>query len=334
MPSATVLTSWSRAVRRALDLKGCDSAAMFAAAGLDIAALDDPNARYPLAGTTRLWRLATEATGDPCFGLAVASAVTQTTFHALGYSLTASATLHEAFERIVRYFRLVTDAVELELSRQHDGYHFTIRPRPGPELPADEAVDAFVALFIRFCRAMRGRAFSPLQVRLARPAPDREAVACFAAAFRAPLEFGCPTTELWFDAMAFESRLEGANPELARLNDEVALRYLARFDRDNLNARLRAALVEQLPRGEPSAAKLAAMLNLSLRSLQRRLADEGTSYEDLLTATRRELALSHLADRRYSIGEVAYLLGFADASSFNRAFKRWTGQTPGQYRER
>lgn len=134
--------------------------------------------------------------------------------------------------------------------------------------------------------------------------------------------------------MAFESRLEGANPELARLNDEVALRYLARFDRDKLNSRLRAALVEQLPRGEPSAAKLAVMLNLSLRSLQRRLADEGTSYEDLLTSTRRELALSHLADRRYSIGEVAYLLGFADASSFNRAFKRWTGQTPGQYRER
>lgn len=103
MPSATVLTSWSRAVRRALDLKGCDTAAMLAAAGLDIAALDDPNARYPLAGTTRLWRLATKATGDPCFGLAVASAVTQTTFHALGYSLTASATLHEAFERILRY---------------------------------------------------------------------------------------------------------------------------------------------------------------------------------------------------------------------------------------
>ena len=334
MPSATVLTSWSRAVRRALDRSGCDSAALFAAAGLDIAALDDPNARYPLAGTTRLWQLATEATGNPCFGLAVASEVTQTTFHALGYSLSASTTLQQAFERIVRYFRLVTDAVELELTHQADGYHFVIRPRPGPELPAHEAVDAFVALFVRFCRAMLGREFSPLRVRLARPAPPAEGRAGFDALFRAPLEFGCTETALWFAAPAFERRLEGANPELARLNDEVALRYLARFDRDNLNARLRAALIEQLPLGEPSAAKLAAQLHVSLRSLQRRLAEEGTSYEDLLTATRRELALSHLADTRYSLSEVAYLLGFADASSFSRAFKRWTGQTPGQYRDR
>lgn len=334
MPSATVLTSWSRAVRRALDRSGCDSAALFAAAGLDMAALDDPNARYPLAATTRLWRLASQATANPCFGLAVAGEVTQTTFHALGYSLSASTTLQEAFERIVRYFRLVTDAADLEFIREADHYRFVIRPRLAPEPPADEAIDAFVALFVRFCRAMLGRDFSPLQVRLARPAPEAPGLDGFAAVFRAPLVFGCAQSELWFPAEAFERRLESANPELARLNDEVALRHLARVDRDNLNARLRAALIEQLPLGEPTAAKLAALLHLSLRSLQRRLAEEGTSYEDLLTATRRELALSHLADRRYSLGEVAYLLGFADASSFSRAFKRWTGLTPGQCRER
>ncbi len=331
MPSATVLTSWSRAVRRALDRNGCDSAALFAAAGLDITALDDPIARYPLANTTKLWRLATAATGNPCFGLAVAREITPTTFHALGYSLTASATLQEAFERIVRYFQLVTDAVELGFCRSDASYRFEIRPRPGPELPADEAVDAFVALFIRFCRAMLGQNFSPLRVRLARPKPSTD---CFDILCRSPLEFGCTNTELWFPAEAFERRLEGANPELARLNDEVALHHIARFDRSNLSARLRSALAEQLPLGEPSATKLAGQLNLSLRSLQRRLANEGTCYDELLTATRRELALSHLADRHHTVGEIAYLLGFSDTSSFTRAFKRWTGQSPGQYMNR
>jgi AraC-like DNA-binding protein len=327
MRSATVLTSWSRALRRALDRAGCNSAALFAQVGLDMAALDDPNARYPLESTTRLWRLAVQATGDPCLGLAVASQVTQTTFHALGYSLSASSTLAEAFERIVRYFRLVTDAAELELRLDGERYRFVIRPVTAPR-PADEAIDAFASLFVRMCRSVLGREFSPLRVRLQRAAPATD---CFDRVFRAPLEFGCAENELWFAREPFERRLEGANPELARHNDEIALRYLARFDHDNLGARSRAALIERLPLGEPSAERLAEALHLSLRSLQRRLAEEGTSYEKLLTATRRELALSYLAGRRHNISEIAYLLGFSDTSSFTRAFKRWTGQPPSQY---
>lgn len=325
--SATALTSWSRALRRALDRAGCDSAALFAQAGLDFAALDDPNARYPLERTTRLWRLAVQATGDPCLGLAVASQVTQTTFHALGYSLSASTTLAEAFERIVRYFRLVTDAAELEFHLEDDRYRFVIRPLDQPR-PADEAIDAFASLFVRLCRSVLGREFAPLRVRLQRAAPQSD---CFDKVFRAPLEFGCEQNELWFAQEPFERRLEGANPELARHNDEIVLRHLARFDRDNLRARSRAALIERLPLGEPSAEKLAEALHLSLRSLQRKLAEEGTSYEEILTATRRELALSYLAERRYSISEITYLLGFSDTSSFTRAFKRWTGQSPSQY---
>lgn len=327
MHAATALTSWSRALRRALDRAGCDSAALFAQAGLDLSALDDPNARYPLDGTTRLWRLAVSATGDPCLGLTVASQVTPTTFHALGYSLGASTTLAEAFQRIVRYFRLVTDAAELEFGLEGEHYRFVIRPLDRPR-PADEAIDAFASLFVRFCRSVLGRDFAPLRVRLQRSAPVPD---CFDRVFRAPLEFGSAQNELWFAREPFERRLEGANPELARHNDEIALRYLARFDRDNLRARLRAALIERLPLGEPSAEKLAEALNLSLRSFQRKLAEEGTSYEALLAATRQELALSYLAERRYSISEIAYLLGFSDTSSFTRAFKRWTGQAPSQY---
>lgn len=328
MKTATTLTSWSRAVRRALDNHGCDSAALFAQAGLDLAALNDPTARYSLSSTTKLWRLSVEATGNPCFGLEVASAVTQTTFHALGYSLAASSTLKEAFERIVRYFRLVTDAVDLEFVCDGDSYRFVIRPLSASDPPADEAVDAFVSLFIRFCRAMLGRGFSPLKIRLARPRPNSS---CFEDVYRAPLEFGCAETEIWFPVEPFERRLETANPELARLNDEVTMRHLAQVERDDLLARVRVILIKEFPLGVPPAAKVATVLHLSLRSLQRKLSDEGSSYEEVVNATRRELALSYLEDR-CSIGEITYLLGFSDASSFNRAFKRWTGKAPSQYR--
>jgi len=331
MQRTTVLSSWGRAIRRALDRAGLDSRALFAEAGLDPAALDDPNARYPLEQTTRLWALCVQASGDPAFGLSVASQVTPATFHALGYALGASTTLREAFERMVRYFRLVTDAVDLEFAADGEDYRFLVRPLPGPVQPAPESIDAFISLFMRFCRSQLGRGFSARRVSLRRPAPlDTSG---YERVLRCPLQFGAPDNAMWFPREPFERRLDDANPELARHNDEIVLRYLARFDRENLRSRVRAALTELLPTGVPSAEKVADTLHLSLRSLQRRLADEDSSYEALLNDTRRELAQSYLQDRRYSIGEITFLLGFSDASSFTRAFRRWTGCSPTQFRE-
>lgn len=330
MQRTTVLSSWGRAIRRALERAGVDSAALFAEAGLDIAALDDPNARYPLEQTTRLWALSVRATGDSAFGLAVASQVTPTTFHALGYALQASTTLREAFERMVRYFRIVTDAADLQFSAEDGRYCFRIRPA-GAVMPAPESFDAFISIFLRFCRSQLGRDFSPERITLRRPQPVD--IAGFERLLRCPLEFDAAENAIWFGCEAFDRRLENANPELARHNDEIVLRYLARHDKQNLLARVRGALTELLPTGVPTADKVADKLHLSLRSLQRKLAEEGSSYEGLLNETRRELAESYLQDRGYSIGEITFLLGFSDTSSFTRAFRRWTGTSPSQFRD-
>ena len=329
--SATALASWARAIRKELDRRGLDGAALFAQAGLDVAALSDPQARYSLEGTTRLWRLAVEQTGDPALGLAVASQVTPLTFHALGYSLVASATLKEAFERITRYFRIVTDAGEFLFGPEGDGYRLRIHTPDDQSQPAPEAIDAFMSVFLRMCRAAIGREFSPLSLSLRRPAPANSEG--FQRVFRCPIQFDAPANELRFPRAELERPLEGANAELARHNDEIVVRYLATFDKQNLRAQVRAALIKQLPLGEPSAERIASALHLSLRSLQRKLAAEDSSYDDLLNDTRRELALSYARDPSYSVSEATYLLGFSDTSSYSRAFKRWTGQSPSQFRQ-
>ena len=330
--TATALTSWAKAIRKALEASGVDGAPLFAEAGLDVAALNDPNARYPVAATTRLWQLAVRATGDDAFGLTVARHVSQTTFHALGYSLAASSTLKEAFERLLRYFRIVTDAAELGFEPHPDHYCLRLQVDMTRGGIAPQAMDAFAYLLLRLCRGLHQRAFSPLAVSLQRGAP-RNMVA-FERAFRAPIEFGAAENALRFAREDFERGLDGANPELARHNDEIVLRYLARHDRDDLVARVRAALTGLLPSGVPGEAAVAAALHLSSRSLQRKLAEEGSSYTQLLQQTRRELAASYLRDQRSSVSEIAYLLGFSDTSSFTRAFKRWQGQTPSEFRAR
>lgn len=328
--TATALTSWARAIRKALEAGGYDPKPLFIKAGLDIAAMDDPNARYPVAATARLWAEVVQTTGDPAFGLVVARHVTPTSFHALGYSLVASATLRQAFERLLRYFRVVSDAAELELAAVDAEYHFRLRTGlTGPQ-PAPEAIDAFALVILRMCRGLYRREYAPRRVALRRPAPADPTP--YARAFRAPLTFGAEHNVLVFDRASFEQPLEGANAELARHNDEIAARYLAQIARNDITNRVHATLVELLSLGEPTQEKVAAALHMSLRNLQRRLAAENTSYRDILNDTRRELALSYMRNRQYTVSEITYLLGFADTSSFTRAFRRWTGQSPSHYR--
>ncbi len=331
MTEATSLASWTRALRKQLDALDLDSAALCAQAGLDPQLMDDPNARYPLSATTRLWELAVQASGDPAIGLRVSRFVSPTTFHALGYALVASGSLREVFERIVRYHHVVSDALTLELSREGERYHFRLLVPPGSPAPALEAIDAFAAIYVRTCRNRLGREYAPLAVHLRRPEPADPKP--WHTVFRAPVFFGAEQDRLEFAAQDFDSHLDDANPELAEHNETVLKRTLAQLRPLTWERKVRDAIEAQLPEGEPSAERIAQALHLSLRSLQRHLADEGCRFDALLNECRENLALLHLRDPQCSLTEISHLLGFADTSSFSRAFKRWTGITPGQFRD-
>ncbi|WP_434654262.1 AraC family transcriptional regulator [Pseudomonas sp. R3-56] len=331
MTEPTSLASWTRALRKQLDALGLDSHALCLEAGLDPQWMDDPNARYPLSATTRLWALAVQASGDPAIGLRVSRFVSPTTFHALGYALVASGSLREVFERIVRYHPVVSDALTLQLSRGVDRYRFSLDVPAGHPAPALEAIDAFAAIYVRTCRNRLGRDYAPLAVYLRRPEPADPAP--WHKVFRSPVHFDAGHDCLEFSLADFDSHLDDANPELAEHNETVLKRTLAQLQPLTWERKVRAAIEAQLPEGEPSAERIAQTMHLSLRSLQRHLADEGCRFDALLNECRENLALLHLRDPQCSLSEVSYLLGFADTSSFSRAFKRWTGMTPGQFRD-
>jgi AraC-like DNA-binding protein len=150
----------------------------------------------------------------------------------------------------------------------------------------------------------------------------------------APVRFEAEDNLLCFDRTSLEAHLPSANPELARINDQTVIDYLARFDRENTAMQVRSRLIEHLPAGNPRHAAIARALNLSPRSLQRKLKNEGTSFKTLLENTRRELALQYVRESHRSLGEVAYLLGYSEPGNFTRAFTRWTGMAPQDFRYR
>jgi AraC-like DNA-binding protein len=187
-----------------------------------------------------------------------------------------------------------------------------------------------VAAYLRMCRSLIGHDYSPIRIEFRRARPA--AIDDFHRLLRAPLYFDAARTRLVFDSDAIERTLDGGNPELARQNDAIAFQYLSQLERDNIRGRVREVLTERLARGEPSQAQVAEILNTSARTLQRRLGESGTTYKEILDETRRVLALAYLSAPRHTVSDVAYLLGFSAGSSFTRAFRRWTGQSPSDWR--
>jgi AraC-like DNA-binding protein len=323
----SILVTWVKAFGRALDAAGCDGSALLAEAGFDLSHLGGPDARCPLTKTGKLWQVALEATGDEAFGVKLASYFTHTAFHALGYGLSASSTLKEAFERVQHYSHVVSDAVGYRFHRCGAEYHFYIEPRT--EVPI-ESIDALVGTHLRMCRSLIGRDFSPLSVELRRPRPA--VIDDFERLWRAPLRFNAEHNRLRFEPASIERVLDSGNPELARLSDAVSARYLARIERHNMEARVRTVLTQRLQRSEPTQEEVAEILNVSARTLQRKLGDSGTTFKKIVDETRHAQALAHLSMPQMSVNEVTHLLGFSCSSSFTRAFKRWTGLSPSEWR--
>ena len=149
---------------------------------------------------------------------------------------------------------------------------------------------------------------------------------------RARVNYECDLNRVRYVKSDILEQLGSGNPELARVNDEQAEAYLAAFTPVSTSHTVANRIIELLPDGPPSQKDIAEALHVSNRTLQRKLKDEGTSFIDLLQDARLSLARKYLAQPQRSIVEIAYLLGFSEPSTFSRAFKRWTGHAPAEYR--
>jgi len=329
----SALSSWILCIAKAIDSYGLDSRELFARAGLDHFRLHDPVARFSSPAVSRLWALAAQATGDPCFGLTVAKFWHPTTLHALGYAWLASNNLEEAFARAVRYSRIVNTAASgiLHVDKSATSYGVVMDGAGLKLAPSQVSLDAALAMLLVLCRAAYGPAFCPLRVTVQRPQPD--CAERFRELFGAPVEFAQAANAMWLDPATVSEPLITANPELVRINDQIVTDYLAHLDRSDVTMQVRSRLIERLPSGHVSESEIASSINLSRRSLQRKLKEQGVSFAQLLEDSRRELALNYVRDSQHSFNEIAYLLGFAEPGNFSRAFKRWYGQSPSHYRQ-
>ena len=322
------------AICEMLKSSGCDSNALASEAGIELSDTIGPLSRVPVRAVAKLWRLAESDTADSCIGLAIHPFIKPTTFPALGSALWTSSTIREALVRLVRHWKMLNTASDKTFEKTDEGYCFTISARTecnDISWFSDHAIDSFLASIIAICRSIDNNNFSPLCVHLTRSRPP--GIDKHQTFFNAPVKFSSPQNKLIFDKESIETPLATGDPEMAQQIDLLIANRIALMEKKDILNRVYAAVVKLLPSGTPKEEVVAQSLNLHVRTLQRKLHDADTNYRRLLDGTRRELACSYILQPHLTLDEISYLLGFSEKTNFIRAFKRWEGLSPGNYRE-
>ena len=329
MKDATLATT-GQILWRLIEHHGLAPEPLFRAAGIDPKIISDPRAHIARSQSDPLIRTLAARIPDPAFGLQAARCWHPSNLGALGYAWLSSSTLRTALNRLVRYWRVVIADVTVSLEESPQGVAFVHVP---PDLDATlDAIrgDMVLAILCDMCRTNFGSTLRPAQVAFRRAAPADPGP--YEAFFGCPVSFGAQANRLQIGAAEADHPLPTGNRDLAAIHDRVLVEQLARLDKSDIVARFRASLLERLTSGDVSEDNLARDLHMSRRSLQRRLAEAEATYQSLVDDTRRDMALRYLEDAEKSATDIAFLLGYSQQSAFTRAFRRWTGKSPSEYR--
>ena len=329
----TGLASMGQMFRRLLEMHGLDAVELARQAGVDLAKIPAPTDRIEADKLDAILRLAIPLIRDPAFGLQAARCWHPSNLGVLGHAWLSSSTLRTGLKRLSRYSRLVGERALTEIEESGQGVKVRFwakRGNPAVVAVAAVFVDVAMALLLDMCRMNAGAALRPMAASLRRGRPEN--VDAYARFFGCPVRFGAEENAFVLSAQDTDRSLPSSNKQLAAVFDRMLTEELARLDKSNVIARCRAAVLEDLPSGEASAEETAKQLHMSPRTLQRKLAEAQTTYVQLVDDTRKDLALRYLEDPRRSITDITFSLGFSQPSAFTRAFRRWTGLAPSEYR--
>jgi AraC-like DNA-binding protein len=333
MTPRTSSAAWVRGTTDMMAAEGLPVAELCSEAGIDMAALQQPHARVDVDRISQLWDLAVARSGREHLGLCPQLTARYGNVDVVGYALASGPNLLVGFQHLTRHMAVISDCTAFELTREARGYWFSIAHIGGTRPVPRQRVEYALLTLFTLCGWLTRRELTPLAVELTTPQPSTASEARYEKAFGGRLpRFGQPASRILLADADMLADIPTHNPSLWAMHERLVETELDHLGHSLASTRVRAEVARVLHKGEPRRDDIAASLNMTDRTLQRRLQAESATYQQLLDDTRCELARQYLADPRRSLTEVADLLGFADQSNMFRACKRWFGMPPGQYR--
>lgn len=326
----TISTAYARLLFDYLRALGRNPASILPAA--QVAEIETNHSHAQTSRTAWLEMIAsiTAQSDDPNLALKIGEAFQVRHLGVAGYVLISCATLGEAGQQVVRYYRLMGDVGSSQVHRRgewaEDIFQWTEAGLPPPVLEQLwAAATVTLGRWLTGCNDLAWEA----HFRFPRPAD----ISAYERIFQGTLHFGQPATKLVFPAHVLELPIAMGNPELRTMAEAQAAAILKALETEPEILRRTRLLIEQrLGIGRASLDEVAPMLGLSARTLHRRLAECGCSFRELVDTVRRTRAEVFLRNPTVTLAEIAFLLGYSEQSTFQHAFKRWTGQTPGEFR--
>ena len=296
---------------------GLDPFAMLRRFDIDRRALVDADLRIPTGSVAELLEASAAASACPTFGLQMAESRGLADLGALSLLITHQATMRDALMTLIQYRRLLNESLVVQVEEHADLVLVRQDLVLGGNMPARQAYELAIGVMHRLFRSVLGPRWRPLSVNFSHAAPPDTSV--HSRVFGPIVEFGSDFDGLTCNRSDLDAANPSADPGLAQFAEKY-VRTLPYADGGSLSNDVQKAIYVLLPLGQASISRVATSMGLTPRTLQRRLAAEGTEFNLLLNDIRRELTIRYVANRRLPLGRVADLVGYGSQSAFSRWF--------------
>lgn len=299
--------------------------------GVEPGMVKAPDTRLPVDTYLLIQDKAADYVNDPYFGLHMGEFAEAGSWSILGYVMMNCKNLGEAFEKSGKYSRIIGNMIEAKAELRLNRIRVVVFTPPHAPKMSRHCYESTLSSSVHMMRTLTGVHISPLEVTFIYPQP--ESTAEYERIFGCPVKFGRKENSMTLDWGLVNTPIRMANADLLEHFEQYAQSLLDEMQRRDEHTRaVTRIILSRLDDESLSIEKVAREMAVSVRTLQKRLEDEGVVFSDLLRDIRQRLAQKYLREN-YSVEQITYLLGFSEPSVFRKAFKKWSGVTPREYRE-
>lgn len=312
-------------------LQGIDvsDAEMEQKTGIVVADLDKPDQRIPISPYNKLWNFALLKSANPALGLHLGEMVNEEQMGVIGHIIFNNATLGEALKQFSRLFQLVNEGMRAELSVEGD-LAILRYLWEAPEFYSIPNMERTMAVSITRAKSYIAQQLKVEYVSFQHPQPAY--IEEYQRVFNCPLKFNDDCSSVAFKAQFLDYKLPKGNPYIHQVLTRHVESLLKKLRaRNSFSSQIKNIIYKELSKNAVDAETIASKMHMSRHTLYRKLKSENHSFQELIEEVRQQKAMKYLNSDKYTLSEIAFLLGFSELSAFSRAFKRWTGKSPAQF---